>query len=287
MVLLFLRLQKILALSKKALLALCVAILAPLVFFIITDYESRGAVVMPRRYYYDTVTQQVRDGKTFYDTVWHRVQNVELTNQLGATVSLDQIQGKVIVADFFFTRCPSICPTLTKNLKKLQDAIKLKDDLHRVDTSFVQFLSFSIDPVRDSVPVLKKYADKYGVNPDVWWLLTGPKKTIYDFSLNQMKLAAEDGEGVDSNFIHTGKMVLLDKDHVIRGYYDGLDSADLSRMASDIVFIMLEKDKRKPSALNELKPLLPMMALVIIGTAIGTVIINRKRKSPKAWENKS
>src|SRR5262249_43179778 len=120
---------------------------------------------MPRRYYYDTVTQEVRDGKTFYDTVWHRVENITLTNQLGATVSLDEIQGRVIVADFFFTHCPSICPILTKSLKKLQDAIKLKDDLHRVDTSFVQFLSFSIDPVRDSVPVLKKYADKYGVNP--------------------------------------------------------------------------------------------------------------------------
>jgi len=277
MVLLFLRLQNTFEVSRKALLALCVVILIPLVFFTVTDYKSRGAVVMPRRYYFDTITQQVKDGKTFYDTIWHKVDHIELTNQLGETVSLDQIQGKVIVADFFFTRCPSICPTLTRNLKKLQDALKLKDDMHRVDTSFVQFLSFSIDPVRDSVPVLKKYADKYGVNPDVWWLLTGPKKTIYDFSLNEMKLAAEDGEGVDSNFIHTGKMVLLDKDHVIRGYYDGLDSADLSRMASDIVFIMLEKDKRKPSALNELRPLLPMMALVIAGTIIGTIIINRKQ----------
>jgi protein SCO1/2 len=279
MVLLFLRLQKKFDVSRKALLALCVVILIPLVFFTITDYESRGAVVMPRRYYYDTVTQQMKDGKTFYDTVWHRVQNIKLTNQLGADVALDDITGKVIVADFFFTRCPSICPTLTRNLKKLQDALKLKDDMHRVDTSFVQFLSFSIDPVRDSVSVLKKYADKYGINPDVWWLLTGPKRTIYDFSLDQMKLAAEDGEGVDSNFIHTGKMVLLDKDHVIRGYYNGLDSADMSRLASDIVFIMLEKDKRKPSALNELKPLMPLMAIVIVGTFIGTYIISRKQNT--------
>jgi protein SCO1/2 len=280
MVLLFLRLQKNIDVSRKALLALCVIILIPLVFFTITDYESRGAVAMPRRYYYDTVTQQVRDGKTFYDTVWHRVQNVQLTNQLGNSVTLDDIQGKVIVADFFFTHCPSICPTLTRNLKKLQDALKLKDDMHRVDTSFVQFLSFSIDPIRDSVPVLKKYADKYGVNPDVWWLLTGPKKTIYDFSLDQMKLAAEDGESVDSNFIHTGKMVLLDRDHVIRGYYNGLDSVEMSKLASDIVFIMLEKDKRKPSALNELKPLIPLLALVIVGTFIATYIISRKQKVP-------
>jgi protein SCO1 len=269
--------------SKKALLALCVIILIPLLFFIVTDYKSRGAVAMPRRYYPDSVIEQVRDGKTFYDTVWHRVRNIELTNQLGNTVSLDSLTGRVIVADFFFTRCPSICPTLTKNMKKLQDALKLKDDMRLTDTSFVHFLSFSIDPVRDSVPVLKKYGDKYGVNPDVWWLLTGPKKTIYDFSLDEMKLAAEDGEGVDSNFIHTGKMVLLDKDHVIRGYYNGLDSADVSRLASDIVFIMLEKDKHTPSALNELKPLLPMMAIVIVGTAIGVYFMSRKRD----WQKKN
>ena len=162
-------------------------------------------------------------------------------------------------------------------MKKLQDALKLKDDMRRSDTSFVQFLSFSVDPTRDSVSSLKKYADKYGINPDVWWLLTSPKKSIYDFALNELKLGIADGEGVDSNFIHTQKMVMLDKEHVVRGYYDGLDSADLSRMASDIVFLMLEKDKHGSSAFTELKPLLPMMAIVIFGTAIAVVFFSRRK----------
>lgn len=233
---------------------------------------------MPSRYYPDSVITTTRDGKQFTDTLWHQVSDISLINQLNNPVSLDQLKGKVIVADFFFTHCPSICPTLTRNMKKMQDALKLKDDMKRIDTTFVQFLSFSVDPERDSAAVLKKYGDKYGINPDVWWLLTGPKKTIYDFALNELKLGISDGEGVDSNFIHTQKMVLLDKNHVVRGYYDGLDSAALSKLASDIVFIMLEKDKNSPSELRELRPLLPLMAIVILGTIIGVYFFSRKPK---------
>ena len=220
----------------------------------------------------------MKDGKEFTDTLWHTVNDISLTNQLGNKISLQQLQGKLIVADYFFTHCPSICPTLTKNMRKLQDALKLKDEMKMTDSNFVQFISFSVDPERDSVSALKKYADKYGVNPDVWWMLTGPKKTIYDFALNELKMGISDGEGVDSNFIHTQKMVVLDKDHVVRGYYDGLDSADLSRLARDIVFIMLEKDKHSVSPLNEMKPILPIIIIVLVATAVAVYFLSRKPK---------
>jgi len=270
------------------LLALCVAILIPLAFFSITDYKSKNAVAMPRRFYYDSVITTVKDGKEFTDTLWHAVDNISLINQLGSQVSLAQLGHKVIVADFFFTHCPSICPFLTRNLKKMQDAIKPGQGTTGTDSSFVQFLSFSVDPERDSSAALKKYADKYGVNPDMWWLLTGPKKTIYDFALNELKLGIADGGGVDSNFIHTEKMVLLDKQHVVRGYYDGLDSADLSRLAKDIVLIMLEKDKNSQSALQELKPLLPVFLLVLVGTAIAVYFLSRPpRRQPGATNPKN
>ena len=98
-----------------------------------------------------------------------------------------------------------------------------------------------MDPERDSVPVLKSYGDKYGINPGLWWLLTGPKKQIYDFSMNELKLGLADGEGVDSNFIHTQKIVLLDKQHVVRGYYNGLSGVEMAKLANDVVFVMLEK----------------------------------------------
>lgn len=206
---------------------------------------SEDAVIMPKRYFADTVITKVVNGKSTTDTVWHSLANITLVNQLGDTVSLDDIKGSIIIADFFFTRCPSICPTLTRHMKELQDAMKMKDSRRKIDSSYVRFISFSVDPERDSAEVLKRYADKFGVNHDTWWMLTGPKKTIYDYALNELKLGLQDGEGVDSNFIHSEKFVLIDKDRVVRGYYNGLDSASMSKLAEDLTLLMLEKDKKK------------------------------------------
>lgn len=238
---------------------------------------------MPRHFYADSTTEKVVNGKLVTDTVWHQVANVTLTNQLGESVSMDQLRGRIIIADFFFTRCPSICPTLTRNMKGLQDGLKLKDITKRIDTTFVQFLSFSVDPERDSVPVLKKYADRYGVNHDVWWMLTGPKKTIYDYALEELKLGLQDGNGVDSNFIHTEKFVLIDKYGVIRGYYNGLEQESLSKLAEDLTLLMLEKDKNRPSTIfTQLMGLWPVFLVVIVGVVI-FVIITRRSASGKRF----
>ncbi len=231
--------------SKTALWALCLAILLPIVSYVLVKHYSDNAVIMPPHYYADSIITKIVNGKETSDTIWHKVADVKLINQLGNEVSLDDLRGKVIVANFFFTRCPTICPSLTRNMKKLQDALKLRDYSRLVDTTFVHFLSFSVDPERDSVPVLKNYADRFGVNPDVWWLLTGSKKTIYNFALDDLRLGLQDGEGVDSNFIHTSKFTLIDRDRVVRGFYDGLDSVSMEKLAEDIVFLMLEKDKKK------------------------------------------
>ncbi len=219
--------------------------LLPVVSYLIVKTASDDAVVMPPRYFPDSVINKIVDGKTVTDTVWHRVNNISLDNQLGDTVSLDDINGSIIIADYFFTRCPSICPTLTKNMKSLQDAMKMKDSRRRIDSSYVRFLSFSVDPERDSPDVLKKYADKYAVNHDTWWFLTGDKKKIYDFAFNELKLGLQDGKGIDSNFIHTQKFVLIDKNRNVRGYYNGLDSSSMSKLAEDLTLLMLEKDKKK------------------------------------------
>jgi protein SCO1/2 len=243
---------------------------------------SRYGVVMPKRYFPDSVMTHMKDGKEFTDTVWHKVENISLQNQLGEQVSLDQLKGKVIVIDFFFTHCASICPVLTRNFRRLQDGLKLKDDMKRIDTTFVQFLSLTVDPAHDSVPVLKKYADHYGVNSDVWWLLTGPRKTIYDFALNELKLGLQDSVGVDSGFVHTDYVALLDKDRVIRGYYHGTDSAALAKLSDDIVFIMLEKDKnRKSTAFDELRPLAIPILIILVGTVLGVWYFGRRQKNFK------
>lgn len=231
--------------TKKALVGLSIAALLPIVSYFIVKTASENAVAIPPRMFHDTVINKVVNGKNVTDTVWHSVENISLTNQLGDTVSLNDIKGSIIIADFFFTRCPSICPTLTRNMKELQDAMKMKDFKRKIDSSYVRFLSFSVDPERDSVEALKKYADRFGVNHDTWWFLTGPKKEIYDFAFRELKLGLQDGEGVDSNFIHSQKFVLMDRERVIRGYYNGLDSTSMSKLAEDLTILMLEKDPKR------------------------------------------
>jgi protein SCO1/2 len=224
--------------SKKAVFAVLIAVGIPLVSYFIVKYASEGTVDMPRRYFYDSVTQKTESGKRVYDTLWHKISNFSFTNQLGQTVYANDLKGKILVVNYFFTHCPNPCPTLTKNMKKMQDAF-LKTD------SLVHFISFSVDPERDSVQVLKNYADKYKVLHNNWWFLTGDKKTIYDLAFNEFKAAIVNGGEVDTAFLHTSKFYLLDKDRVIRGWYDGTDSVALTKMARDIGLLFLEKDKSK------------------------------------------
>jgi len=223
--------------KRRAILALCIAVMIPMVSYLLVDYYRTDAVTMPRRYFYDTVITANKDGKMEFDTVWHKVRNFKLKNQLGKEVELDSLNGKIIVADFFFTHCPSICPNLTKNMKRLQDMFNKTDTI-------VQFLSFSVDPKRDTVERLKTYADKFHVNHDTWWMLTGEKDEIYSIATKEFKANIADTE-IDTNFIHTQYFFLLDKDRVVRGWYNGLDSTNLNKLADDVVLLMLEKDKKK------------------------------------------
>ncbi len=224
--------------NKKAILALILAAFIPAISYILVKYYSERAVNMPPRYYFDSVAVNEKNGKTTYDTIWHPVKNISFTNQLGKQVNLYDVKGRVIVMDFFFTRCPSICPNMARSMKRLQDAFK------KNDTSFVQFISVSIDPLHDSVSQLRKFADKYSVSPDNWWLVTGDKKEIYDFAFQEIKASIADSE-IDTGFIHTPLFFLIDRQKIIRGWYDGLDSTAQQRLARDIPLLMLEKDKKK------------------------------------------
>ena len=243
--------------NKKAVLALFIATVIPVFCYWLLKTTSEDAVIMPRKFLMDSVITKTVDGKTATDTVWHTTGNIKLINQLGDSVSLYDVKGKIIVADFFFTRCPSICPVMTKNMAKLQQSFSHNNQDRKkvIDSSIVRFLSFSIDPERDSVLALKKYADKFGVDHDNWWMMTGEKKKIYDFALNELKLGLVDGEGVDSSFIHSQKFVLIDKDFVVRGYYNGLDTTSLAHLAKDIGLLMLEKDKNKKVNIFQPSPL--------------------------------
>jgi len=223
--------------NKKSFIALLVAILLPVTGYLLVSYYSTGVVQMPQRYFYDSVNVVEKNGKTTYDTAWHHVDNLHFTNQLGEHVSLSDLKGKIIVLDFFFTHCPTICPKLAIAMKKLQNSFPNND-------SIVQFVSISIDPKHDSLQQLRKWARKFNINPDSWWLGTGNRDSIYNFALHEVKASVADAT-VDTAFVHTENFFLLDKDRVVRGWFNGLDSVAQSQLVRDIPLLMLEKDKKR------------------------------------------
>jgi len=264
--------------NKSALAGLSIALVLPVICYFVMKTLSDRNVTMPRRYYYDNVINSEKDGKMRTDTQWHRIRNFTLTDQLGHPFSLDQLKGKIVVVNTFFTRCPNICPGLTRNIRKLQKSYEERNNKKVTDTSVVNFLSLSVDPERDSVAALKRFADRFAVNSDNWAMLTGAKTEIYDLMLHELKIPAQDGESVDTNFIHSERIVLLDKNHIVRGYYNGLDSVAMSSLANDIGKLTLERDRSKPSIFRQYIPILPLLALAPIIVLVGLWFIRRRSK---------
>ncbi len=263
--------------NKTALYGILVGLFIPVTAYFIMRFLP-PANVMPYRLFYDDVQTQVKNGKEINDTVWSKVPDFNLTNQMGQQVSWKDLEGKIVVADFIFTRCPVICPKMTNNMKRLQEAVKNNNRAGSRDANYVQFISITVDPRHDSVQELKKYADRFQINPQNWWLLTGDKKQIYDLAINGMKLGIQDTE-VDTAFIHPQKFVLIDKDRVIRTrkdefgnpkLYNGLDSNDMKNIAEDVVLLALEKDKNRKFFLADK---LPLIGVVLVIAAVGVVIL--------------
>ncbi|MGG9970736.1 SCO family protein [Ferruginibacter sp. SUN002] len=224
--------------NKRAILGVLLAMVLPFTGYYLVKYYSEAAVHMPRRYFYDSVATTNDNGKIATDTIWHTVKNMVFTNQLGERVDLDSLKGKILVIDFFFSRCPSICPGLARSMQRLQNSFGNGKD------SIVQFISVSVDPEHDSVPQLRKFANKYTSNHDSWWFVTGNKKEIYDFAFNELKASVADTE-IDTAFIHTEKFFLLDRNRVVRGWYNGFDSVEQAKLVRDIPLLMLEKNKKR------------------------------------------
>lgn len=203
--------------------------------------------MLPRHYFPDSVYQTTKRGKKVTDTSWHRLADFTLQNQLGNRVGWEDLQDKIIIADFFFTRCPTICPGMTQNMKRLAETIHNGKRVGDRTNRDIHFLSFSIDPERDSLPRLQYWANRFQINPETWWLLTGEKMQIYSLAIDEMKLGLVDGENVDSNFVHSSKFVLIDVNRQVRGYYNGLDPEELSQLQRDIILLTMEKNPNRRS----------------------------------------
>ena len=253
------------------------ALVLPLVSYFIVKLKSETAITMPRHYLPDSVVAVIKKGKRVNDTAWHQVGAFALINQEGRPVSWDSLKGKIIIADFFFTHCPTICPGLTRNMKRLAESINNGKRVGDKTNKQVHFLSFSIDPERDSVERLKYWADRFQVNPEQWWLLTGSKKEIYNLAIDEMKIGIVDGKGIDTDFIHTDHFVLIDSNRYVRGYYHGLDSASLARLSEDLVLLTLEKNPKEKSFFEgKLELIAIVFLLAILGVGLLLFFIRKK-----------
>ena len=164
----------------------------------------------------------------------HRISDFELIDQRGDTITLDAIKDRIIVADVFVTTCPTICPKMTKNLARVQEAFPHDQRL--------AILSHSVTPEMDSVPVLDAYARLHGADPDQWHLLTGDRAQIYALARKSYFACLDEGDGGPQDFVHTENIVLVDPNRRLRGFYDGTSASATDDLIRDISTLMTEQN---------------------------------------------
>src|SRR5215475_11039723 len=155
---------------------------------------------------------------------YYGVPDFSLTDQTDKTVTLDELKGKVWVADFIFTNCGGTCPIMTEKMRKLQQVLPAE----------IRMVSFSVDPDRDTPKALAAYAAEHGATRDRWLFVTGDKQAMYDLCLKGFKLPLDDQNGPPSEPItHSSRFVLVDKQGEIRGYYSGTEEEAIARLTAD------------------------------------------------------
>lgn len=209
-------------------LAILSVILIALFYFALKPKKSlpvyTPAMVNPELV--DTTVQHVANN--------HFIPNFAFTNQDGKIITQKEYEGKIYVADFFFTTCQSICPIMADNMVWLQEKIK--------NNPKVMLLSHSVTPEIDSVPVLKEYAKRKGAISGKWNLVTGKKEDIY-YIARKSYLAVKTGKPEEMyDMVHTENFILVDEQRRVRGFYDGTKREEVEKLLEDILFLCKKKD---------------------------------------------
>jgi protein SCO1/2 len=209
---------------KIVIFVILVLTIPSMAFFLVTYLQNNHAAVP---IYYNLGVDE--NGETKY----HEVPDFTLTDHHGTSFSLEDVEGQILVVDFFFTHCPSICPMMTRNLQLVREAFGLGDE--------VAILSFTVDPERDDPERLSAYAKKFKAEWENWVFLTGEKKDLYWLARKGFYLSATDGDGGPNDFIHSENLVLVDVNRRIRGYYDGTKRTQVEQLIRDIQKLKRQK----------------------------------------------
>jgi protein SCO1/2 len=167
----------------------------------------------------------------------HKVGDFSFLNQEGENISLNDVRGKVFVAEYFFTTCGTICPIMNQQMQRVAQAYASENDF--------RILSFTVDPKTDTVEQMKRYATAHGADAKKWYFLTGTQEKLYALARKSffvLKPAEAENQGdVGSDFIHTNNFVLVDKQLRIRGYYDGTNPKEVTGLIEDIGLLLEEQ----------------------------------------------
>lgn len=177
------------------------------------------------------IVEKTENGETVKDTFPHTIREFSFTNQDSNEVNSALVKNKVYIADFFFTSCPTICPKVKKQMKRVYKAFKDEKDF--------QIISHSIDTKYDTIGRLAWYAEKFKISSDSWHLVTGDKKEIYDISYDYLASALED-KSAPGGFDHSGGLTLIDRWSRVRHVYDGLDPEKVDQLIQDIPVLLRE-----------------------------------------------
>lgn len=180
------------------------------------------------------VNPELVDSTVQHVSKYHTIADFSFTNQNGESITQKNYEGKIYVADFFFTTCPTICPIMQDNMVEIQNEFR--------DVSEVMLLSHTVMPHIDSVPILKKYAIEKGVIDSKWNLVTGDKKDIFYLARKSYLAVKTETEGELYDMVHTENFILVDKKRRVRGFYDGTNKEEIKRLIDDIRFLMTEKN---------------------------------------------
>lgn len=181
--------------------------------------------------------QKIVDGKTVVDTIYKTIPDFNFMNQDSVMINNQSLQNSIYIADFFFTSCPSICPIMSKNMLDIYNKYKGNEE--------VKFLSHTIDPKHDTIPVLKKYASKLGVDGKQWSFVLGEKEAVYKIAKDgYMNYAATDDKA-PGGFIHSGYFLLIDKEKRVRGAYDGTQEIQVKQLMEDMDLLLKEYKSKK------------------------------------------
>lgn len=223
--------------KRLRVLALAIVLVMPVFFLLV--FQPLGKIPRPKaphKQYAIGVKESVNDkGEKVFDSVYRVIPNFKFQTQSGDSLALDSLHGNIYVADFFFATCPGICPKLSNSLEKVQQAF-IRDNNFKI-------VSFSVDPAKDSMPALRAYAQAHNAIPGKWYFLRGSKQDVFELAKTGFSLTAKDDEdGGPEAFIHSEKLVLVDQNGNIRGYYSGVDSNRVHKLMGDIVLLLRDTE---------------------------------------------